>query len=219
MPRFRPGTEDEGIWNAIYVANDYGLQGEWHGTVVDIGGHIGAFACFAADKLKSRQVIAVEPNWKNIQLLDENATSRPVIEPVWAAAAGKSGHRLRRIGETVPNTGGARYEPCEAHESPEGPALSITLDGLLHTADYVPVLVKLDCEGAEYDILEAWKNTDKVGAVIGEWHAESDEDEAKRRAQLINIFESRGYEVSVGPRHKEDGPIVGLFAAHKKDAP
>jgi FkbM family methyltransferase len=186
---------------------------------VDIGGHIGAFACFAADKLKSRQVIAVEPNWKNIQLLDENATSRPVIEPVWAAAAGKSGHRLRRIGESFPNTGGARYEPCEAHESPEGPALSITLDGLLHTADYVPVLVKLDCEGAEYDILEAWKNTDKVGAVIGEWHAESDEDEAKRRAQLISIFESRGYAVSVGPRHKPDGPIVGLFAAHKKDAP
>jgi FkbM family methyltransferase len=214
MPRFREGSEDEGIWNAIYVANDYNLHGEWHGTVIDIGGHIGSFACFAVDKLKSRQVISVEPNWSNVQMLDENAASRHVIEPVWAAVAGVNGRRLRKAGESFPNTGGARYEPCEPHEQPEGPAMSITLDALLSTADYTPVLVKIDCEGAEYEILDAWKDTSKVGAVVGEWHAESEQDVEVRRKRLIEIFESRGFVVSVGPPHSKDA-LVGLFAAHK----
>lgn len=218
MPTFREGSEDEGIWNAIYVANDYGLQGEWHGTVIDIGGHIGAFACFAADKLKSRQVISVEPNWQNVKMLDENAASRPVVEPVWAACAGVSGQRLRRVGDSWPNTGGARYEPADPHEAPEGPAITITLDALLHTADYTPVLVKLDCEGAEYAILEAWKETDKVGAVVGEWHAESEEAIPARTQQLIGLFEDRGFVVSVGPPSAK-GALVGLFAAHKKEDP
>jgi len=217
MAKFRNGTEDEGIWNAIYVANDYNLHGTWHGTVVDIGGHIGAFACFAADKLLSKQVISVEPNWKNVQLLADNTSKRPMVEPIWSAVAGVPNRRVCRVGAVYPNTGGARYEPAELHQDVEGPILTTTLDELLDTAAFTPVLVKIDCEGAEYEILEAWKNTEKVGAVVGEWHADTEEEMERRTRQLIDIFESRGFVVSVGPKSKPESPFVGLFAAHKRE--
>lgn len=213
MPKFREGSEDEGIWNAVYVANDYGLQGKWHGTVIDVGGHIGSFARFAVDKLESRQVISVEPNWSSIKLLEEN-TRGTVVEPIWAAVASRGGEPVVRVGDDWPNTGGARFEIAGNREA-EGPVRTVTLDELVGMADYWPILIKLDCEGAEFDILSGWTDTARVGAVIGEWHGDSDALSSQRQAQLTKLLKDRGFAVSVSPPSGKDGPTLGQFAAHK----
>lgn len=212
MRHFREGSEDEGIWRAVYEANDYGLQGTWHGTVIDIGAHIGAFTCFAIDKLQSRQVISVEPVWENIKLLDKNVGDRSNVEPLWAAAGGVTGLPCAEVGDGWPNTGGRKFVAAA-----QGTNLlrTISLDDLLAKADYSPVLVKLDCEGAEYDILQGWTNDSMVGAVIGEWHAPEGDDPQKCRDRLRVLLEDRGFVVSTSCH--PNATALGLFAAHRPE--
>src|SRR5256712_9496993 len=108
----RPYSMDLGIFHEIwdherYTAGSISVVAR-HGTIVDIGAHIGLFSLFALKVLQANRIISVEPDSANFELLFKNISANHVENAslVKAAIAGESGEK--RIYNTSSNTGGHR---------------------------------------------------------------------------------------------------------------
>src|SRR2546428_6993098 len=112
----RPYSMDLGIFHEIwdrerYTAGSISVVAR-HGTIVDIGAHIGLFSLFASKVLQANRIISVEPDSANFELLSKNISANHVENAslVKAAIAGESGEK--RIYNTSSNTGGpSPYAP------------------------------------------------------------------------------------------------------------
>ncbi len=133
----------------IFVREDYGeiLPGS---TVVDIGANIGVFSLYAASR-KAARVFAYEPNSESYQYLLNNIAAndlQKVIVPQQLAVTSADGETVK-----FP-TKASMYNAIITDESRSDYEFvaTISLPTVLGAAEKIEVL-KLDCEGAEYDIL------------------------------------------------------------------
>lgn len=150
--RVRPGTADRGVMTAVGLADEYRLKGLslCGGTVIDIGGHIGCFsiACAAT----GARVFAYEPMADSFELLSENIRVNGYGQRITAfpyAVWSKSGIvPIHRAAQNAMHSVFGTGVPVEAQ------AVSIeeifACNGIRRCA-----LLKLDAEGAEWEILAA----------------------------------------------------------------
>ncbi len=142
----RAGTTDLSIWQYVHDQNCYRLPARLPDgcTVVDVGGHIGSFSRLCQERGAGR-VIAAEPCRESADLFVKNVP----------------GAELKRFAVVGHGLGKAKLahmdgNPCtytlllENDDSEEVPL--ITLNDLCKSLDHIHLL-KLDCEGGEYDIL------------------------------------------------------------------
>lgn len=195
---FRKDSWDQDIWNSVRHGNEYGIRGMFSGCVVDVGAHIGAF-CSLAESFGARQIIAVEPDENNFDLLRFNCKhllndGRLTVHN--RAISRYKGVRFSKEHDTWPNTGGALYAP-----NLTGAVEGITLDELIAEVD-MPILLKLDCEGAEFGALRA-SQLKNVVAIVGEFHGVVD----AIRSDLI----AKGFAFS----SHQTGERIGLFGANR----
>ena len=208
---FRVGSEDASIWDAIAHKNEYGIR-EWRGDVIDIGAHIGAFVHIAGNA-GARIVYAIEPDANNFQLLkfNTNTISNVIYDNL---AVGPSFGVAHKHHDTWPNTGGQAWR----HDCSEFGSDAIkmkTLDTVIAALRFhafnkeqpsdVPILLKLDCEGMEYDILRN-SNLPGVKGIVGEYHVQNGYDEK----WLVEYLQRLGFHVSTSSRG-----AVGVFAGHR----
>jgi len=80
--RLRPFSMDLAIFHEVWDHERYtaGPIGEVarHGTVVDIGAHIGLFSLLASTALHATRIVSVEPDPLNFELLAENISANRV---------------------------------------------------------------------------------------------------------------------------------------------
>lgn len=167
---FREGSWDHEIWRSVIDKNEYRLNVRFgpQDTILDVGGHIGAFAYKALD-LGAGRVVSVEPDAENFCYLRHNihyaagCTDRFV--PVGAAAW--SERTTLKYSKVWPNTGGGTCHPDGTIT-----VSAVPIDDLIQLAvgDGKLTMLKLDCEGAEWEILPACKRINDVRYLIGEWH-------------------------------------------------
>lgn len=128
-------------------------------TVVDIGGNIGAFALFAA-RSGASGVFCYEPNQEAFNVLNRNIFINNLDERVKAynlAVSGNAGDLVWIAKSSSP------YNKTRSGEEalPEGgeAVSTTTVEALLEQngLEYVDLL-KMDCEGAEYEILMGMPN-------------------------------------------------------------
>src|SRR2546422_3825531 len=121
------------------------------GVIVDIGANIGIFSAYAVSKLSARRVVCVEPDPANFHLLSMNLSRNTSAETILlrCAVAGDNGQRVLRIDKR--NTGGhSLYGQGSRAISVE----AITLAYLFERTGVERCdLLKMDCEGAELEIL------------------------------------------------------------------
>jgi FkbM family methyltransferase len=168
-----PGDSAGFLFFEIFVNGCYrrGLPSEPGGDVVDIGANIGAFTLDAASRYPAATVHAYEPDPQTCAVLRRNVEANGLSARVriWnEAVAGAAGTlRLwRGEGSVVASAhlqASARGEFCDV------PA--VTLQTVVaRTSGRVGVL-KMDCEGAEADILEAaGAALDAVDYLVAEYH-------------------------------------------------
>lgn len=178
------GEDEEAVWRDVWQQNVYQL-GEEHlsgAAVIDVGSNIGLFTAFALHN-GARLVVAVDP-------IDEHhERSRMLIgdrdDVVRITAACGDGRDMAR---------GPGVGPCQTMIDPRSEVIvdgahryittvtdstvgGTTLDSLVELASgragrKVPIIVKVDCEGCEYDlILSASDATlERVWRFTMEWH-------------------------------------------------
>jgi FkbM family methyltransferase len=136
--------------------------------IVDLGSHLGASLLVFHARHPRARLVGVEPDPAVFERLRENAAGLDATL-LNVAVAGRDG--------TVPfyawrDTWGSSMFPTErARKSIEVPAL--TLESLLARANAGRVgLLKLNIEGAEFDVLTGFHGWDWVDAIIVEWHGD-----------------------------------------------
>jgi FkbM family methyltransferase len=153
-------------------------------VIVDIGAHRGIVSCYLAKKYPMAQVYAYEPVSKNFKGLLDNImlNGLPNIKPYNLAVTGDG--RNITITTQPGNSGGASiYGTGEYSE--EVP--SITLENILkeHAIDRI-ALPKIDCEGAEFEIIPNHETLKRIDRLRGEFHKSG--GDAIALLELVKVY-------------------------------
>ncbi len=192
------------IWKAkIYDDARFPIHAE--DVVVDIGGHIGGFAIRAAKLATHGQVFVYEASSKNYTLLEKN---RQLNNADNLHIHNKAvSHQTGEMKFYIPSENGALGSLMQETDSPVETVQATTLtdivqDNNLKQIDYL----KVDVEGAEYDILLNCpaETLAKVLRIVMEYH-EFEGDERSHR-DLVNLLQAHGFHVAV-----EDGIFPQKF--------
>ncbi len=208
----RPYSMDLGIFHEIwdherYTAGSISVVAR-HGTIVDIGAHIGLFSLFASKVLQANRIISVEPDSANFELLSKNISANHVENAslVKAAIAGESGEK--RIYNTSSNTGG---HSLYARGVSSTAVRTVSLTELFKASSISDCsLLKMDCEGAEMEILENApdKLLRNVSAISLEYHL--DDYPRERLERLKTRMQTLGFNLEIRPTSRTLGILRGI---------
>ncbi len=152
-------------------------------VVIDIGGNIGAISILLAKKFPFLKIYAFEPvfeNWKvfrrNMHL---NNISNEQIKLHNFAVTGDG--RLVKINTNAANNGIASIVNNPSTGSGSQIVKSVKLDWVFEQYNIAKCkAIKIDCEGAEFEIIYNFKNLKNVEYMIGEAHSFDDKKNNKR---------------------------------------
>lgn len=161
--------EIAGEVTAVYHLDE--LTFEPGDVVIDIGAHVGVVSCYLAKKWPAITVYAIEPIEANYSRLRRNITANGCTNVIpWCFAVTSDGRDLELSGDPDTNTGHySAFAEC-------GPVIERTigmsLPDFLRQHNIASVaLLKLDCEGAEHEILRGMRQElGKVQALAMEVH-------------------------------------------------
>lgn len=139
-----------GIFNEIITDDEYGIDTMPEvKTILDIGANIGMYCITVAKKFPNAKIIAVEPSSDTYKRLLHNISESGVknITAIKKAVAGSAG-KAELYMDANPGSSSLYMYDAPDKETVE----TITLDSLLSA--YHPDIIKLDAEGAEYEILK-----------------------------------------------------------------
>lgn len=208
---------DRHIFHRIFARDEYRLDGVAPGawdTVVDVGAHIGIFAVRVAPL--ARRVLCYEPDPGNHALLSENTGRLGNVVAFRKALAAGIGTAALFVS---PN-------PSAHSLCPEGGGCggeSVTVETVSLESVFAEHgigrcdLLKLDCEGAEYDVLYAtpaalWRGIERVAM---EYHPAAARAPERTAEGLARFLSERGHEVEVHPSRKN--PAKGhLFSRRRR---
>jgi FkbM family methyltransferase len=176
-----------------YIKNDSDIKPA--DTVIDLGAHIGAFTIFAARKAPLGRVYAFEPEPNNFRLLKENIflNSLNNVYPFQKAVTGKLG-KVKLFVESDSSSTNSILEYTYQTPKKTISVSSTTLEHIL-TDNHIDTvdLLKIDIEGAEYDVL---LNTPphifkKIKRIALEYHDNLNHEHTIK--QLVDFLHAQGF--------------------------
>jgi FkbM family methyltransferase len=207
-----PGALLVPLYKEIVYKDDYRLRSDplpRGAVVVDIGANLGMFSLHVAADHGAARVLAFEPFPDSFALLTRNAERNRLdaIQPIPLAIAGQAGtrelHMQGRHG--VHSLFGTSGEAVRIE--------CITLADAFARFEIARCdFLKLDCEGAEYEIIsqapaEIWERVDTVRLEYHDWITDHHHDELVRR------FTAEGFTVTT--RDHEASRTGYVFAKRK----
>jgi len=134
-------------------------------VVLDIGAHYGGFSSLC-DTMGAKTVIAVEPVPFNFKLLQKNAPN--AIKLNGALVCSK--HKGKKVTLYRPNNYTATGTTAKVPRNPVDTMEVFAIDFKKLLAAHRPSVIKMDCEGCEYDLLLNTKIPNYVKQIIIEFH-------------------------------------------------
>ena len=192
---FRKTTLDSFVFDEVYTHNTYEIDSFIASDVViDIGANAGYFSKLCIDR-GCKNILAFEPEPENLELLKQNLSRYDGCHIYDLAVWKCSGTTLdfyalpRRA-----NTGlGGFYKNPLATDNDHAviKVPTISLDDILKNIERVSVL-KIDVEGAEYEILANSSLLGRVDTIVGEYHHDRTEFSF---GDLKNILDEKGFSI------------------------
>lgn len=186
------------------IYNPIGFEIGRDDIIVDVGAHIGAFTIYAATLAQNGRVYSFEPHPENFALLKENVrlnnlSSRVKVFELAILSKGQDKVRMYLDEETT-----TRHSIVA-----EGPKYIEVRTTSLEDVFFAEGIsrcdfLKMDCEGAEYEILfnTSEEFIRKVSKIALECHSKSNGDSIK---ELADRLKSHGFEVLIS-RTTDPGP-------------
>lgn len=181
-------------------------------TVIDIGAHIGRFSVYAAKLANTGQVYCYEPGTSNFTLLQENITLNNLKNvQVYKLGVGAD-FKEKKLYFANDNAENTMYLESKNFESVKCVPLSAVFqNNRIETCNFL----KIDCEGAEYDILfNTPKNIfEKIDKIVLEYHDHI--YQGKNLFDLVWLLNRCGYKLKV----KRGAFYTGILFARKAGLP
>lgn len=189
------GLQDKAVVDEVVLEDSYQTKklpsagsGE---IVIDIGSHIGCFAKVWHDKNPSARIVCVEACPENIPLLERNVGDFASIVHAACTYDSRELMLLNSVQTGGRATGGSMVRPSGFVIGPEyegmywpdhRPLPKVSIEDLLLAlmATHVDVL-KLDCEGDEFSILENSTSLNRCKMILGEYHGINEWNELRLR--------------------------------------
>ena len=196
----RAGTNDKVLFGQVWLARVYepkGFEIKDSDTVIDIGAHIGFFTVRAARKANRGRVYSFEPAPQNFEMLQKNV-SHNGLKNVTLINGAMSDRKEEKEFILYPESTGAHsflYGPTDQKNIIR--VRTESLDGFFKTHALRSVdFLKMDCEGAEYEILfnTTSKILQNVKKIAMEYHNRDDEHNV---GALKRFLERQGFSVTV----------------------
>jgi len=203
----RSGTMDLAVVNEAAILNPYLGPGYLtlpeDGVVVDVGANIGDFTIQLAKICSRGRVIAVEPIGEYVLMIQIHKLLNSV-DNVTCVQAALGDHE----GQTEIHLDGSKSSACWGGDKTERVPLT-TLSRLMGELGIDRVdLLKLDCEGAEWDILPAAEEVlPRIRQICMEFHCA----EGWTPDKLASWLRERGYQVE-----HTSGPWNGMLWAWRQ---
>ncbi len=218
---FRSKIVDLAMASSCIIDNQYlpeGFMFKTDATVIDIGGHIGSFAALAGILAKNGRVYTFEPDTDNFRQLQENISINKLgnVRAHNMAVTNTSGKRTFFKDHLNCAEGGFFKKGGSSVEVP-----TLTLEDIFRTNNITSCdLLKIDCEGSEYEILLGAPDSilNKIKKISMELHNEnffSITDPRFQRAKLLTFLKSKGFSL----REQKENRMHSLVFAHKSIEP
>jgi FkbM family methyltransferase len=196
-----------------YVMNgfDVGLND----TVIDIGAHIGRFSVYAGVRARQGSVYAYEPDPRNLAKLSENVSLNKLSNVAFFQKVVNATGKPSQFYFNSDSAENSLYAPpgTDGGELVSGTTLSaIFQDNGINRCNFL----KLDCEGAEYEILfsapaSVFKKIDKI---VLEYH--DNLYKQKSLKDMVSLLSRQGFVVR---KVKPGAWYLGLLYAKRSRLP
>jgi len=195
----------QGTIAVVFIRQEYGALDRF-GTIVDIGANMGTFAIHAAFCNPHAKVYCYEPERKNFGWLKNNIDINGLDGRVFVferAVTSRNGFRKLAVGDSLSNSffiipAGATHQTV----------VCTTLRTILESRNLAVVdLLKLNCEGGEYEILESCSDSDfaRITNIRLEYHNMSAH---KNGRSLSRFLEGRGYRIERFTRYRNTSGFI-----------
>jgi FkbM family methyltransferase len=175
--------------------------------IVDVGAHIGVFSLYAGALNPKVKIFALEPEPKNFELLKENNKLNRNKNIVAKQCALHWDEETTTSLYLSPNN----HNHSTVKKTKNQLAVpAIELDKFLTKNNIAEIgLIKLDVEGAEFNLLPAW--TDKIWNKINYIALEYHETNHNKREELEDLIRSHGFSLEhfPSPFDKRFGLLIG----------
>jgi FkbM family methyltransferase len=167
------------------------------GLLVDIGAHVGTLAILAVKEYGFTSVVAVEPNLDNFGRMIENISYNDCegrILPIWAAISNKTlaTTKLYQPPKSSKGVTSGCWSLIPYDTLCHQRVLSLKLDDVCNLVGSKTIdLLKIDVEGAEYDIIDSTYH-EKIRAIDIELHPV----ESYGFGEIKDILEMEGFKCS-----------------------
>jgi len=192
----------------VWMINEYDVEDfeiNTNDTVIDIGAHIGLFSLLVSQLCKTGKILSFEPVSENFDLLVSNLKLNRIenILPFNMAVSKNSG----RLDLFLNNDQSAHSIFSKSSES-----ISAESTSLQKIFDENKIssckLLKLDCEGAEYQIIDSLPSEylDKIQNIVMEYHLADTKPELIK--SLILKIENAGFKIKTRPHYNDMGFLI-----------
>jgi FkbM family methyltransferase len=216
-------------WDDLYILNEIHCEGTYRtygvspDVVVDIGGNVGHAALYFAKRFPDAHVVAFEPVDVTFQRALENLRLNPSLAPRIVfhnfGLAARDGQMQVEYSPVVPGRVGIFSMPENGRARGATELRQIQLrDAAEQLAAICPpsrakrVLLKIDCEGAEYQLLARLAGAGLltgVAGVVAEWHRRVEEQNPR---ELAETLASHGFACTLLGGLSGDGGMLYAFA-------
>ncbi len=182
-------------------------------TIIDIGANIGAFSIFAAHNAKKGIIYAFEPSVENYVLLKKNIKLNNItnLKPINQAVAAKNGTTKLYLDKS-----NKAAHSINIVSKDYNVVKTVSLSNVFKTHRIKECnLLKLDCEGAEYEILlntssSTFKKINKIVCEYHEPHYYGIKDKQYNVKNLIDFLKLNKFKVKVIKVNDYEGLLYAI---------
>lgn len=200
----RAEDRDRGTCNEVWIEEMYALPVPMRGwkSIVEIGGHVGSTTLYFAHKAPDARIAVFEPSPRNFAILRKNVEDNRLagrVTPFQMAVSGEKGEKtFHLMGTTGGNSLFAYGDGGTTITVRTTTLQDVFVEQGIERCD----LLKLDCEGAEYEILYGASDEllSRIGNIVLEYHHFSD-DPRSNETSLRAFLEGKGFTVRDHAKH------------------